>query len=121
MTFLSRRIPAARLSRNNMVLLVCLLVLILFYPILSTGKEFLRAVILTGVVLASMFSLNFNAGTRKVLIASGGTTIVLLWISVFFHSPIWDLSAFINLFVYQIFILFFMIRHGAVDFRTQAF
>ena len=111
MTFLSRRIPAARLSRNNIILLVCLLILILFYPAISMGREFLRDVILTGIVLASIFSLNFNAGTRKILLTSGGTTIFLLWISFFFNHPIWALPAFINLFVYQIFILFFMIRH----------
>jgi hypothetical protein len=111
MAWLQRRIPPARLSRNNLVLLLCLLVLILFYPVLSTGKEFLRGVILTGIVLASIFSLNFKEVTRKILITSGGTTIVLLWVSVFFRSPTWALIAFINLFVYQIFILFFMIRH----------
>ncbi|MEN8244843.1 MAG: potassium channel family protein [Thermodesulfobacteriota bacterium] len=111
MTFFIRTIPPARLSRNNFILLVCLLILILFYPVFSGGKEFLRGVILTGIVLASIFSLNFSARTRKILVATGGTTLVLLWISVFFHSRIWVLLAFINMFFYQIFILFFMIRH----------
>ena len=111
MAWLERRIPQDRLKRNNIVLLVCLLVLILFYPVLSTGKEFLLGIILTGVVLASIFSLNFKEGTRKILITSGGTTIILLWISTFFRSQILNLPAFINLFVYQIFILFFMTRH----------
>lgn len=111
MTFLERIIPPAHLNRNNIVLLVCLLILILFYPVLSTGREFLRGAILTAIVLASIFSLNFKEVTRKILIASGGTTIILLWISVFFHSEIWILAAFINLFIYQIFILFFMIQH----------
>lgn len=111
MTFFNRTIPPARLSRNNVILLVCLLILILFYPVLSTGREVLRSAILTGIVLASIFSLNFSAKTLKILITCGGTTIVLLWISVFFRNQIWVLLALIDMFFYQIFILFFMILH----------
>jgi len=36
---------------------------------------------------------------------------VLLWVSFFMDSRIWLMLAFFNLFVYQIFILFFMVRH----------
>jgi uncharacterized membrane protein len=111
MTIFTRTIPPARLSRNNIILLACLMILILFYPVFSTGRAFLQGAIHTGIVLASIFSLNFGERTRKMLIAVGGTTIALLWIAVVFHHRIWVLLAFIHMFFYQIFILFFMIRH----------
>jgi voltage-gated potassium channel len=107
----TRRIPNKNLKRNNIILLICLVMLVLFFPVISQKKELLRDIILTLIVLASIFSLNFSENSRKVIITAGGTTIVLLWISFFYSSRILNLMAFINLFFYQFVILFFMIRH----------
>ena len=113
MSLLTRNIPPDRLRRNNLILLVCLVVLVLFFPILSAKRELLGNIIFTGIILAGIFSLNFTEQTRKILIGTGGSTLVLLWLSFFFASRLWVLLAFINMFFYQIFILFFMIRHIA--------
>ncbi|RLC19439.1 MAG: hypothetical protein DRI24_00125 [Deltaproteobacteria bacterium] len=117
MSWLKRSIPPARLRRNNIVLLVCMLILVLFFPVISSRKEFFGDVIFSGIILAGIFSLNFTERTRKILLATGGTTICLLWFSFFFDSRVWVLLAFINMFFYQSFILFFMIRHVG---RSQA-
>ncbi len=111
MTWLQRRIPPDRLRRNNIILLACLLTLVLFFPVISARRELLGDILFSGIVLASIFSLNFAERTRKILIATGGSTVIFLWISFFFDSRFWSLLAFFNMFVYQVFILFFMIRH----------
>ena len=111
MHWLNRKLLPQQLRRNNIVLLVCLFTLVLFFPIFTAGRELLGNIIFTGIILASIFSLNFTLKTRRILFTVGGSTVVLLWISFFLDNRIWVLLAFFNMFVYQIFILFFMIRH----------
>ncbi|RLC01807.1 MAG: hypothetical protein DRH90_15375 [Deltaproteobacteria bacterium] len=111
MDWLQRSIPPNHLLRNNIVLLVCLLVLVLFFPLIAQKIKLLVNIMLTGIVLASIFSLNFAEKTRKVLFATGGSTIILLFISFLSDHRVWTLFAFFNMFVYQICIVFFMILH----------
>ena len=111
MAWLERRIPLDRLTRNNIALLACLLILILFFPVFASRIRLALDLILSAIVLASIFSLNFSPRTRTILITTGGMTIGLLWVSFFFESQLWVLLAFFNLFFYLIVILFFMIRH----------
>lgn len=111
MAWLQRTIPPDRLLRNNIILLVCLLILVLFFPLISQNTELLGDIMFSGIVLASIFSLNFTEKTRKILIATGGSTIFLLFISFLTDQRVWVLIAFFNMFVYQICIVFFMIRH----------
>lgn len=111
MTLLQRRIPSDRLLRNNIILLVCLLILVLFFPLISLKTELIGDIIFSGIVLASIFSLNFTEKTRKILIATGGSTISLLFISYLTDQRVLVLLAFFNMFIYQICIVFFMISH----------
>ena len=111
MNLLTRHIPPDRLKRNNFILLACLLTLALFFPIITSKIELLGDAIFTAIILASIFSLNFTPKTRKILFITGGATIVLLWLSFVLESRLWVLLAFVNMFTYQVFILFFMTRH----------
>jgi hypothetical protein len=49
------------LARNNVILLVCLLILILFYPLFRTDKSLVRDLLLSAVFFAGIFSLEFAA------------------------------------------------------------
>ena len=111
MAWLQREIPPDHLLRNNIVLLVCLLVLVLLFPLISQKTKLLGDIMFSGIVLASIFSLNFTEKTRKILFVTGGSTIILLLISFLADHRVWTLLAFFNMFVYQICIVFFMIRH----------
>jgi len=111
MTLLQRRIPPERLLRNNIILLVCLLILVLFFPFISQNTQLLGDILFSGIVLASIFSLNFAEKTRKILMVTGGCTIILLFISFLTDHRMWVLFAFINMFAYQVCIVYFMIRH----------
>ena len=111
MAWLQRTIPPDHLRRNNIFLLLSLLILVLFFPLIAEKTKLMGEILFIGVVLASIFSLNFAAKTRKILMATGGSTIILLLISSFADHQVWILIAFFNMFVYQICIVFFMIGH----------
>jgi len=111
MAWLQREIPPDRLLRNNIILLMCLLILVLFFPLISEKTKLLGDILFGGIVLVSIFSLNFAEKTRKVLFTTGGSTIILLFISFLTDHRVWVLFSFFNMFVYQICIVFFMIRH----------
>ena len=111
MAWLQRKIPPDHLRRNNIFLLLSLLILVLFFPLISQNTRLLGDILFGGIVLASIFSLNFAEKTRKVLFATGGSVIILLFISFLTDHRVWVLFSFFNMFVYQICIVFFMIRH----------
>ena len=111
MDWLQRTIPPDHLRRNNIFLLLSLLILVLFFPLISQNTRLLGDILFGGIVMASIFSLNFAEKTRKVLFATGGSVIILLFISFLTDHRVWVLFSFFNMFVYQICIVFFMIRH----------
>ena len=61
-------IKLERLARNNIILLVCLLTLILFYPLFESDKSLIRDLLLTGVFFSGVCSLEFSARSRMVLV-----------------------------------------------------
>ena len=111
MAWLQRTIPPDRLRRNNIFLLLSLLILVLFFPLIAEKTKLVGEILFIGVVLASIFSLNFAEKIRKILMVTGGSTIILLLISSFADHRVWLLISFFNMFVYQICIIFFIIRH----------
>lgn len=100
-----------KLTRNNIILLICLLISILFFPALSVHKKLIRDLIFTAIILFGSFSLDFRPKTRRILIASGAVTIFLTWLSHFFANDLIRLAAFLSFFCFNVFIAVFMIRH----------
>ena len=96
MHWLHRRLAPIQLMRNNIVLLVCLVILVLFFPIITAKRELLGDIIFSGIILASIFSLNFTEKTRKILMTTGGSTLGLIWLSFFLGHRVWVLLAFFN-------------------------
>jgi voltage-gated potassium channel len=101
------------LTRNNIILLICLLIIILFLPILSAHRVLLRDVIFTALILSGTFSLEFKKRTRNILIASGTVTIFLTWLSHFIINDWLKIAVFFSFFCFNMFIAVFMIRHIA--------
>jgi len=101
------------LTRNNIILLICLLIIILFLPILSAHRILLRNVIFTAIVISGIFSLDFTKKTRRILIASGSVTIGLVWFRHFFVNDLLSLAFFLSFFCFNLFITVFMVRHIA--------
>lgn len=102
-----------KLTRNNLILLTCLLVTIFFFPALSTHRLLLRDIIFTAIILSGIFSLDFDKKTRRILIASGSAAICLSWLHFFIANDLLGFIAFLAFFCFNLFITVFMIRHIA--------
>ena len=102
-----------RLTRNNIILLICLFVMILFFPVLSFKRVLLKSILFTAIIIFGTFSLNFVKRTQKILIASGIITIFLNWLDHFFPSYVLDLLHSFSFFFFNLFIVVFMVRHIA--------
>jgi hypothetical protein len=103
----------SELTRNNVILLICLIITIFFFPTLSAHRVLLRDLIFTAIILSGIFSLDFAGKTRRILIASGTATICLSWLNYFFTNDLFGFVAFLSFFCFNLFITVFMIRHIA--------
>jgi len=102
-----------KLTRNNIILLICLLVIILFFPVLSFKRVLLKNILFTAIIIFGTFSMDFVKRARKILIASGTVTICLTWLDHFFPSHVLDLLHSFSFFFFNLFIVVFMVRHIA--------
>ncbi len=102
-----------KLTRNNIILLICLLVIILFYPLLSFHRLLMKNILFTAIIFFGTFSLDFHKRAQRILIASGTLTIFLNWLDHFFSNPVSDLVFFLSFFCFNLFIVVFMVRHIA--------
>jgi len=100
-------------TRNNIILLICLLIFILLYPILSVHKKLTQNIIFTAIIIFGTFSLDFSEKIRRILMASGAITICLNWFYHFFPHQLLGLTYFISFFSFNVFITVFMTRHIA--------
>jgi voltage-gated potassium channel len=102
-----------QLTRNNIILLICLLLTIFFYPSLSKQRLLIRDIIFTAIILSGTYSLDFAKRTRNILIVSGAITIILTWLDYVFVYDLLKLVSFLSFFCFNMFITVFMIRHIA--------
>jgi len=102
-----------KLTRNNLILLTCLIIIIFFLPALSAHRLLLRDIIFTAIVLSGCFSLDFAKKTQRILIATGAVTICLSWLDFFFAKKLLSLVSFLSFFCFNVFITVFMVRHIA--------
>jgi voltage-gated potassium channel len=102
-----------KLTINNIVLLICLIVMILFFPVISFNRVLMKNILFTAIVLFGTFSLDFVKRAQKVLIASGTLTICLNWLDHFFPGHVLDLVFSFSFFFFNLFIVVFMVRHIA--------
>ena len=102
-----------KLTRNNVILLISLLVTVLFFPMLAVHRVIIKDIIFTAIILSGIFSLRFSKKTKNILIASGLITVILTWLEFFIANTGIKFAAFFSFFGFNIFITVFMIRHVA--------
>jgi voltage-gated potassium channel len=102
-----------QLTINNIVLLICLIVMILFFPVLSFHRVLMKNILFMAIVLFGTFSLDFVKRAQKILIASGTVTICLVWLDHFFPNQVLDLVFSFSFFCFNLSIVIFMVRHIA--------
>ena len=102
------------LKRNNLVLLTCLIILILFLPGISRdGRYLLVDIILSLIIIASVSSLEFDKKTMKRLSYFGASALLLIWINKIVNYDIIKIISFIVLVCFFIYITLNMITHIA--------
>ena len=102
-----------QLTINNIILLICLLVMILFFPVLSFKRVLVKNILFTAIIIFGTFSLDFVKRAQIILIASGTVTIFLNWLDHFFSNHVLNLVSAFSFFCFNLFIVVFMVRHIA--------
>ncbi len=101
------------LPRNNIVLLVCLLALIILFPLFKDKDSLVRDLLLTAIFFSGIFSLDFSTQSLKILLPLGATTAATTWIGHFVGTDLVHLIDFITTFLFLVAIVVLMIRHIA--------
>jgi hypothetical protein len=102
-----------RLTGNNIILLVCLLALILFYPLFPKDNSLVRDLLLTGIFFSGIYSLEFSARSRMVLLPLASLTAATTWIHHYIETDWMSLIDFGTSSVTLAVIVVLMIRHIA--------
>lgn len=102
-----------QLTRNNIILLVCLLSLMLLYPLFKTKDFLVRDLLQTALFYSCIFSLDFSNQSLKILLPLGTITATTTWIEHFTHNKTAYLADSITTFLFLVAIVVLMIRHIA--------
>ena len=109
------------LKRNNLILLTCLIILILFLPMISgDGSPLLADIILSLIIMAGVSSLEFDKKTMKRLSYFGAITLLLIWINSITNFEIIKMITFIIVVCFIIYITLNMIIHIAQSRKVTA-
>jgi hypothetical protein len=101
------------LARNNVILLVCVLTLILFYPLFQAGRSLVRDLLLSAVFFSGIFSLEFSPRSRMLLLSLATLTAGTTWMHHFIENDLLYLIDFGTSSVTLAVIVVLMIRHIA--------
>lgn len=102
-----------RLAGNNIILLVCLLALILCYPLFQKDNSLVRDLLLTGIFFSGIYSLEFSARSRMVLLPLTILTAATTWIHHYIDTDWMSLIDFGTSSITLAVIVVLMIRHIA--------
>ena len=109
------------LKRNNLILLTCLIILILFLPGISgDARHWLVDIILSLIIIAGVSSLEFDKKTMKRLSYFGAITLLLIWINSITNFEILKMITFIIVVCFIIYITLNMIKHIAQSRKVTA-
>jgi voltage-gated potassium channel len=101
------------LTRNNILLLTCLLISILLFPVMSVQRLLFKDVILSLMVVAGIFSLDFSEKAKKNLIVFGGATVLIIWSDHFITYEPLRIVAFLIILLFIFFIVAAIISYIA--------
>jgi len=101
------------LPRNNIILLICLLALIILFPLFKARNSLVRDLLLTAIFFSGIFSLDFSTKSLKILLPLGSLTAATTWIGHFVEVELINLIDFITTFLFLAAIVVLMVRHIA--------
>ena len=101
------------LPRNNIILLLCLLTLIVLFPFFKERDSLAKDLLLTAIFFSGIFSLDFSTKSLKILLPLGSLTAATTWINYFVSNDFIHLVDSITTFLFLVAIVVLMIRHIA--------
>ena len=101
------------LPRNNIILLVCLLTLIILFPLLEDRRSLARGLLLTAIFFSGIFSLDFSVKSLKILLPLGTATAAATWVGFFERNEAVYLVDQVTTFLFLVAIVVLIIRHIA--------
>jgi hypothetical protein len=101
------------LPRNNIILLVCLLALIILFPLFKARDSLVRDLLLTAIFFSGIFSLDFSTQSLKILLPLGTATAATTWVSHFVENDVVYLVDSTTTFLFLAAIVVLMIGHIA--------
>jgi hypothetical protein len=101
------------LARNNVILLICLLALLLLFPFFRTRGAMVRDTLQTAIFFSGIFSLDFSTRSLKILLPLGTITAAITWIEHVVQHPLGKLSESVSSFFFLVAIVVLLIRHIA--------
>lgn len=111
---------AKDITRNNIILLVCLLLLILLFPLFDLKDSLFRDLLMTAILYSGIFSLDFSPRPQKILLLLGTLTAATVWVHHFFPSTVVSLIDFISTVLFLVAIVVFLVRHIALSQNVTA-
>jgi uncharacterized membrane protein len=101
------------LARNNVILLICLLALLILFPFFKTRGALVRDILQTAIFFSGIFSLDFSARSLKILLPLGTVTAATTWIDHVVQHPVAGLFNAVTTFLFLVAIVVLLIRHIA--------
>lgn len=101
------------LLRNNIILLVCLVTLIILAPLFGEKNAFAGNLLLTVIFFSGIFALDFSDQSLKILVPLGGVTAAVMWISYFVDMNLVYLVNNTATFFFLVAIVVLMVGHIA--------
>ena len=101
------------LTRNNVILLTCLLAMMFFLPAEFFHGKLFESALSSALIISSMFALDFPRRTRRLLAGIGVIGLILIWLDFLVDHNLIRLIDYLFLFIYIVFITVTMIIHIA--------
>ena len=101
------------LTRNNLILLVCLVALIILAPLFGMRNSLFGDILLTAIFFSGIFSLDFSAKSLKILLPLGTVTAATTWLGRMFNYNVVYIVDNLTTFLFLVAIVVLMVRHIA--------
>lgn len=101
------------LTRNNLILMTCLLAIMFFSPAFSDHRKLLMSALFSALIISSMFALDFHRRARRLLAGIGAILLIMVWLDFLVDNDLVRLIDYLFLFIYVIFVTVTMIIHIA--------
>ena len=110
---INRMSKLQHLARNNIILLVCLLALVVLSPLFEVENSLVRNLLITAILFSGVYSLEFSPLSRKLMLPLAWLTVITTWANHFINTNLITIIDFGTTSITLAVIVVLMIRHIA--------